>query len=117
MSGIVGTSHSKSRFIGRSQDTAKAWVNFNGTGTVAIRGDYNVSSITDSGTGDYTVNHGIIHTTTCGVFSQGSESAANDDRTIHGYKTLTTTFRLTTNVISNNNRIDLPYIACILFGD
>ena len=36
---------------------AKAWVNFNGTGTVAIRGSFNVSSITDNGTGDYTVNY------------------------------------------------------------
>jgi hypothetical protein len=35
---------------------ALAWVNFNGTGTVAIRSSYNVSSITDNGTGDYTVN-------------------------------------------------------------
>jgi len=35
---------------------AKAWVNFNGGGTVAIRGSFNVSSITDNGTGDYTVN-------------------------------------------------------------
>jgi hypothetical protein len=35
---------------------AKAWVNFNGTGTVAIRSAFNVSSITDNGTGDYTVN-------------------------------------------------------------
>ena len=35
---------------------AKAWVNFNGTGTVAIRDHLNVSSITDNGTGDYTVN-------------------------------------------------------------
>jgi hypothetical protein len=34
---------------------AKAWVNFNGTGTVAIRSSYNVSSITDNGTGDYSV--------------------------------------------------------------
>lgn len=33
-----------------------AWVNFNGTGVVAIRDSYNVSSITDNGTGDYTVN-------------------------------------------------------------
>jgi len=38
------------------QGSAKAWVNFNGTGTVAIRGSYNVSSITDNGTGDYTIN-------------------------------------------------------------
>jgi len=34
----------------------KAWVNFNGTGTVAIRASYNVSSITDMGTGNYKVN-------------------------------------------------------------
>jgi hypothetical protein len=38
------------------QGSAKAWVSFNGTGTVAIRASYNVSSITDNGTGDYTVN-------------------------------------------------------------
>jgi len=34
----------------------RAWVNFNGTGTVAIRASGNVSSITDNSTGDYTVN-------------------------------------------------------------
>jgi hypothetical protein len=34
----------------------RAWVNFNGTGTVAIRASGNVSSITDNGTGDYRVN-------------------------------------------------------------
>jgi PKD repeat protein len=38
------------------QGSAKAWVNFNGTGTVAIRAQFNVSSITDNGTGLYTVN-------------------------------------------------------------
>lgn len=36
--------------------SAKAWVNFNGTGTVAIRASFNVSSITDNGIGDYTIN-------------------------------------------------------------
>jgi hypothetical protein len=35
---------------------AQAWVNFNGTGTVAIRASGNVSSITDNGVGDWTVN-------------------------------------------------------------
>lgn len=34
----------------------RAWVNFNGTGTVAIRASGNVTSITDNGTGNYTVN-------------------------------------------------------------
>ena len=35
---------------------AKAWVNFNGVGTIAIRDSFNVSSLTDNGTGDYTIN-------------------------------------------------------------
>lgn len=35
---------------------AAAWVNFNGTGVPSIRESYNVDSITDNGTGDYTVN-------------------------------------------------------------
>jgi len=39
---------------------AKAWVNFNGTGTVAIRGSYNVSSLTDDGTGKYKVNFSTV---------------------------------------------------------
>ena len=36
--------------------TPKAWVNFNGTGTIAIRGGFNVTSLTDSGVGDNSVN-------------------------------------------------------------
>jgi len=36
---------------------AKAWVNFNGTGTVAIRDSYNISSITDNGTGKQTITY------------------------------------------------------------
>jgi hypothetical protein len=36
--------------------SCRAWVNFNGTGTVAIRASGNVTSITDSGTGSYTIN-------------------------------------------------------------
>lgn len=36
--------------------TAKAWVNFNGSGTIAIRANFNVASITDNGVGVYTVN-------------------------------------------------------------
>jgi hypothetical protein len=38
------------------QASVRAWVNFNGTGTVAIRAAYNVTSITDNGTGTYTLN-------------------------------------------------------------
>lgn len=36
--------------------SAKSWINFDGTGTVSIRDSFNVSSLTDNGSGDYTVN-------------------------------------------------------------
>ena len=38
------------------KSSAKAWVKFNGTGTVAINASYNVSSVTDMGTGTYKIN-------------------------------------------------------------
>jgi len=60
MSGIIGTSHSKSKVIGRSIDTAKAWVKFAGNtntgGYCTINSSFNVSSVADNGTGNYTVN-------------------------------------------------------------
>jgi hypothetical protein len=54
---------------------AKAWVNFNGTGAVAIRASFNVSSITDNGTGDYTVNftNAMSDSNFCAIFA-GSET-------------------------------------------
>jgi hypothetical protein len=39
-----------------TRGVAKAWVNFNGTGTVVIRDSENVSSLVDNGTADYDVN-------------------------------------------------------------
>jgi hypothetical protein len=60
----------------------KAWVNFNGTGTVAIRASYNVSSITDNGTGDYTVNF-----TTAMVDANYSAIASSNSTFTAGYPT------------------------------
>ena len=64
------------------QGSAKAWVNFNGTGTVAIRASYNVSSITDNGTGDYTINltnamSDASYSATLGVSAPTGASAAD----------------------------------------
>jgi len=58
----------------------RAWVNFNGTGTVAIRASGNVSSITDNGTGDYTVNFATAmqDTNYSVVGSAGTGSNTND---------------------------------------
>ena len=55
----------------------RAWVNFNGTGTVAIRASGNVSSITDNGVGDYTINFTTAMPNTNYCFNL----SANDDGT------------------------------------
>ena len=55
ISGTNGVTFPDSTSMQTGQQACKAWVNFNGTGTVAIRGSYNVSSITDRGTGVYGV--------------------------------------------------------------
>ena len=58
---------------------ARAWVNWQGTGTVTIRGSGNVSSITDGGTGQYTINFTVAMADTnyaC-LSACGSVSGAN----------------------------------------
>jgi hypothetical protein len=58
---------------------ASAWVNFNGTGTVAIRDSENVSSVTDNGTGDYIGNFTVAmaNTNYC-VTSANTNSESNN---------------------------------------
>ena len=67
---------------------AKAWVNFNGTGTVAIRASYNVSSITDNNVGDYTVNFTtpLADANYSAVATAGNTAIAPTD-TIRGFVT------------------------------
>jgi len=63
----------------------RAWVNFNGTGTVAIRASGNVTSITDNGTGDYTVNFTTaMPDANYSAVSSGQISAANTGRNYIG---------------------------------
>jgi hypothetical protein len=54
--GVVANINTQGNPITNCPTTAKAWVNFNGTGTPAIRSSRNVSSITKNGTGSYQVN-------------------------------------------------------------
>ena len=53
---IAVTGEGNSTTTNLQQGLAKAWVNFNGTSTIAARDSSNVGSLTDNGTGDYTVN-------------------------------------------------------------
>jgi hypothetical protein len=81
--------------------SCRAWVNFNGTGTVAIRASGNVSSITDGGTGTYTINFTTamsdVNYTASGYGSAVTTSALfqfenGTVRTTSAYKILTINF-------------------------
>lgn len=80
----------------------RAWVNFNGTGTVAIRASGNVSSITDNGTGNYTVNftNAMSDANYCVSGACRGQSDNNANSTIFGTGAITTT---TARVYVKNN--------------
>jgi hypothetical protein len=61
----------------------RAWVNFNGTGTVAIRASGNVSSITDNGVGDYTAN--FINALVDGNYCLVAATGANSNPTVNTF--------------------------------
>jgi hypothetical protein len=74
----------------------RAWVNFNGTGTVAIRASGNVTSITDNGTGDYTVNFTTAMPDVNYSATTGSMSSNLSPRLSGGLVVNTSSFRLNT---------------------
>ena len=74
--------------------SARAWVNFNGTGTVAIRGSANVSSITDNGTGNYDVNLTTAMSDTNG--SIGACAAETAGSNTGGLRVISASFSSTT---------------------
>lgn len=60
LTNVAGNGLPQLNGVAGSRLTPTAWVNFNGTGTVAVRDSHNVASITDNGTGLYTVNFAVI---------------------------------------------------------
>ena len=74
----------------------RAWVNFNGTGTVAINASGNVTSITDNGVGDYTVNFTNAMPDINYSFNGATRWVAGDEGCVVLYNTTTT---LTTSAI------------------
>lgn len=98
----------------------RAWVNFNGTGTVAIRASGNVSSITDNGTGDYTVNfttamadanYAVAGNAGYGAGGSGRYISAPDS----GTTTKTTTQLRFQSVYTYNAPQDCAYVDVVIF--
>ena len=101
---------------GLSQFTAKAWVNFRGSSTVVINDSHNVSSISDNGTGNYTLNlsnnlgndHGVMsgHSIMDGLVYGDANNVSSAG-----------SFRMRTVVGYSNALMDSDEVHCIVFGD
>ena len=97
----------------------KAWVNFNGTGTVAIRDDFNVSSITDNGTGLYTVNFTTaMANTNYAVVPGGSRDLPEASRCFPANidQIGTSSFDLSTHN-DGSTSVDWELVTSAVFGD
>lgn len=83
----------------------RAWVNFNGTGTVAIRESGNVSSITDNGTGDYTVNFttAMPDANFAAIVTAGGNAAAANPNAASAWAAVYSTSSLRIGVTDNNS--------------
>lgn len=95
-----------------------AWVNFNGTGTVAIRASGNVSSITDNGTGDYTINFTNVLPDANYAVAGACGSAAPNASTFWGqYQTAPTVSacRVATGISSTAANTDFAYVYVAVF--
>ena len=104
----------------------RAWVNFNGTGTVAIRASGNVSSITDNGTGDYTVNFttampDINYSPNVSISSDvgfAPQVTAVNNKAAGGFANViptTSAFRFTTGRATDGNSIDALHALVSVF--
>jgi hypothetical protein len=90
--GIADLAITAAKMSGNQPGTApafagRAWVNFNGTGTVAIRSSGNVSSITDNGTGDYTVNFAVaMEDRNYAMLGTADRAGTNEGSKVHIYE-------------------------------
>jgi len=93
----------------------RAWVNFNGTGTVAIRASGNVSSITDNGVGDYTVNFATAMPDANYSGSTSANLSAGVSWTSLPYSIAPTTTAVRVATVSNGLFADFAYVNVAIF--
>ena len=114
----VGTERMRITSDGRglSQFTAKAWVRFNGTGTVAINDSHNVSSIVDNAVGHYTVifSNNLADANYSATSGVNSINTWGSTATVRGFAT--SGFQTYTADNSGTLR-DVDFISFNVFGD
>lgn len=111
-----GTTSVPSTYV--TNGSAKAWVNFNGTGTIAARDSLNLSSLTDDGTGSYTVSFSSAFGAANYSFVVVSDGA-NDGYFcgIRGTVAPTTSSTSLSNLRPAVGFRDEDFVCCITTGD
>ena len=103
------------------ENSCDAWVNFDGAGTVSIRDSFNVSSITDHGTGDYAVNWSSIFATDdyCAISSAGGTSGIPTVKIAHsGNDFGVAEVRIQTlNTVGNGGVMDNDTVCLAVWAD
>ena len=98
----------------------KVWVNFDGTGTIAIRDDFNVTDLVDNGTGDYTINftNSMADTNYAVALSAASDTTggSGNRRIISPRTKATNSHRISCNAVSNNDAKDCVQVNVVIFG-
>ena len=125
-SGVTNLSTERMRITsdgrGLSQFTAKAWINFNGTSTVAIRDSHNVSSVTDTAQGNYRINYAnaLANTSYCPTIGNTADTLGNgDNRWILVVTSISTGYLdvVSTIVANGFNKQDKTHCLVTVFGD
>jgi len=115
---ITITSEGGSATMQLQQGVAKAWNNFNGTGTVAIRGSFGVSSIGDTGTGRYDTNltNALSSTDDAAAGGHAGKSSAIYIAAVrNGFQTTTKYNQYTGNTSGSGTDVDFVFVT--IHGD
>ena len=118
---IVVTGEGGSTTTNLQQGVAKAWVNLNGTGTIAVRDSINNASITDNGTGDYSTtvtnafgNVNYVCVATAGQNSGDQLAASNNEA---GTNRTTTVIRTQVQRRTSDSALDVSVCEMTKMGD
>ena len=105
------------------QGRAKAWIHFDGQDTVAIRDSFNVSTLTDNGTGDYTISFTTAMANTNYAVATTQPAQHNFTQAILGVEQdhtnafTTGSIRVQSVKTGNNSAVDRDVQCVVIFGD
>ena len=105
------------------QGRAKAWIHFDGQDTVAIRDSCNVSTLTDNGTGDYTISFTTAMANTNYAVATTQPAQHNFTQAILGVEQdhtnafATGSIRVQSVKTGNNSAVDRDVQCVVIFGD